>query len=113
MFYYSNLVKNVASNVYHCPFNAAHTMPEKTLLLHLTKCPDKTSNLTMCSFNAQHFVETCKLIVSNLKKKNHIILGSKIIIYVFYIIIIIIGHRSEIDCLVVKMCKVGGGGSVI
>lgn len=65
MLYYSNLGRNVASNVVHCPFNTAHTMPQKTLLLHLTKCPDRKSNQSVCPFNAQHVVDNSMLVVSN------------------------------------------------
>lgn len=69
MFYYSLLGRNAASNVVHCPFNKAHSMPQKTLIIHLTKCPDRKPNQSICSFNNLHVVDALNLAVSNLKKK--------------------------------------------
>jgi len=39
---------------FHCPFNAAHTMPQKTLIKHLTKCPDKPPHFGHCIYNMLH-----------------------------------------------------------
>ncbi|XP_022178261.1 uncharacterized protein LOC111039198 [Myzus persicae] len=61
MEYVRDLGMKAGSNVVHCPFNNAHTMPQKTLILHLTKCPDKTPNLRICPFNCLHVVEKSKL----------------------------------------------------
>nr|BAH71626.1 ACYPI003429 [Acyrthosiphon pisum] len=58
-----HLGRNAASNVVHCPFNMAHTMPQKTLILHLTKCPDRKPNQSICPFNYLHVVETLYLAV--------------------------------------------------
>ncbi|XP_060866756.1 gametocyte-specific factor 1-like [Metopolophium dirhodum] len=58
-----HLGRNAASNVVHCPFNIAHTMPQKTLILHLTKCPDRKPNQSICPFNYLHVVETFHLAV--------------------------------------------------
>ncbi|XP_026804837.1 gametocyte-specific factor 1 homolog [Rhopalosiphum maidis] len=53
-----HLGQNTKSNVVHCPFNISHTMPQKTLLLHLTKCPDKKPNQSICTFNNLHVVHS-------------------------------------------------------
>ncbi|XP_060850064.1 gametocyte-specific factor 1-like isoform X2 [Rhopalosiphum padi] len=41
-----------------CPFNPGHRMPQKTLLLHLTRCPDKKNNQAICPFNNFHIVDS-------------------------------------------------------
>lgn len=58
MIYYRHLGQNTKSNVVHCPFNTSHTMPQKTLLLHLTKCPDKKPYQSICTFNNLHVVHS-------------------------------------------------------
>ncbi|KAL4121693.1 hypothetical protein QTP88_014156 [Uroleucon formosanum] len=55
------LGRNAVSNVVHCPFNKAHTMPQKTLIIHLTKCPDRKPNQSICSFNNLHVVDASNL----------------------------------------------------
>ncbi|KAL5238324.1 hypothetical protein ACI65C_005734 [Semiaphis heraclei] len=49
---------------FHCPFNAAHTMPQKTLTKHLTRCPDKPPNFRHCIYNLSHVMPETDL-------KNH------------------------------------------
>jgi len=80
MFYYSQLGKNTLSNVVHCPFNTSHTMPQKTLILHLTKCPDRKPNLSVCPFNNLHVFESSLLGVSKLIKKKVKLVFFKVII---------------------------------
>jgi hypothetical protein len=58
---YVHLGKNAKSNVVHCPFNNSHTMPLKTLIMHLTRCPDKNSNFAVCHFNNLHVVKNSEL----------------------------------------------------
>ncbi|CAH1738955.1 unnamed protein product [Aphis gossypii] len=48
-----HLGQDPTSNVVHCPFNTSHSMPRKTLVLHLTKCPDRVKN-------KQNNSNTCK-----------------------------------------------------
>lgn len=43
-------------NIYHCVFNKSHTMPYKTLAMHLAKCPDRPPNYKNCQFNNLHIV---------------------------------------------------------
>jgi hypothetical protein len=46
---------------YHCPFNVSHTMPHKTLIKHLIKCPDKPPDFKSCPFNISHVMHESKL----------------------------------------------------
>ncbi|KAF0741203.1 gametocyte-specific factor 1, partial [Aphis craccivora] len=39
-----HLGQDTKSKVVHCPYNTSHSMPPKTLVLHLTKCPDRLKN---------------------------------------------------------------------
>ncbi|XP_026807216.1 gametocyte-specific factor 1 homolog [Rhopalosiphum maidis] len=41
-----------------CPFNGDHKMPKRTLLLHITRCPDKRKNDSICPFNCFHVVNS-------------------------------------------------------
>lgn len=52
--YCSNLTSD--TKIVHCPFNTAHIMPNKTLMLHLVKCPDRLPNFKSCSFNYAHIM---------------------------------------------------------
>ncbi|CAI6349884.1 unnamed protein product [Macrosiphum euphorbiae] len=58
-----HVFREATSNVVHCPFNIAHSMPQKSLITHLAKCPDKRPNQTVCSFNNLHVVEALHLAV--------------------------------------------------
>lgn len=56
MFVYFRQLTQDPKRPYHCPYNHSHTMPHKTLLLHLGKCPDKSDKFGQCEFNALHVV---------------------------------------------------------
>ncbi|VVC24850.1 TRM13/UPF0224 family, U11-48K-like CHHC zinc finger domain [Cinara cedri] len=49
------------SKVVHCTFNISHTMPLKTLGLHLIKCPDRPKHYKNCFFNNLHVVPESEL----------------------------------------------------
>ncbi|XP_026819660.1 gametocyte-specific factor 1 homolog [Rhopalosiphum maidis] len=46
---------------FHCPFNASHTMPQKTLTKHITKCPDKPPHFKHCIYNLAHAMPESEL----------------------------------------------------
>ncbi|VVC41493.1 TRM13/UPF0224 family, U11-48K-like CHHC zinc finger domain [Cinara cedri] len=46
---------------YHCPYNPAHTMPQKTLIKHLIRCPDKPPNFRNCTYNISHVMHESEL----------------------------------------------------
>eukprot|EP00102_Acyrthosiphon_pisum_P006669 XP_003240166.1 PREDICTED: gametocyte-specific factor 1 homolog [Acyrthosiphon pisum] len=48
----------------HCPFNTAHTMPRKTFIKHLNRCPDKPPHFKHCIYNKSHVMPEADL-------KNH------------------------------------------
>lgn len=52
----------------HCPYNPVHTMPYKTLVLHLAKCPDKSKpsskRFKNCMYNDLHVVHENELEVN-------------------------------------------------
>ncbi|KAE9538633.1 hypothetical protein AGLY_005732 [Aphis glycines] len=54
----THLGQDTKSNVVHCPFNTSHTMPRKTLVLHLTKCPDRGKEKSICTFNSLHVLDS-------------------------------------------------------
>lgn len=46
---------------FHCPYNASHTMPQKTFIKHLTRCPDKPPHFKNCPFNLSHVMPESEL----------------------------------------------------
>lgn len=50
---------------FHCPFNPSHTMPQKTFIKHLIKCPDRKPDFVSCSFNLSHVMHKSKVKVMN------------------------------------------------
>lgn len=68
----THLGMNTRSNVVHCPFNISHTMPQKTLILHLSKCPDKKKNMSVCPFNNLHVVKTSDLSIHEAQCPNRL-----------------------------------------
>ncbi|CAI6352768.1 unnamed protein product [Macrosiphum euphorbiae] len=49
---------------FHCPYNVAHTMPQKKLTKHLNRCPDKPPHFRHCIYNISHVMPETDL-------KNH------------------------------------------
>lgn len=53
LLYYSHLAPEPSSQ-YHCPFNISHSMPQKTLIKHISKCPDRPIHYKTCTYNVSH-----------------------------------------------------------
>ncbi|KAE9538506.1 hypothetical protein AGLY_005605 [Aphis glycines] len=60
-----HLGQDPTSDVVHCPFNTSHAMPRKTLVLHLTKCPDRVKNKQ----NLENYLKYINKFLDNLKVK--------------------------------------------
>jgi hypothetical protein len=62
-FYFRHLAPNTLD--FHCPFNPSHSMPQKTLIKHLIRCPDRPPHFRNCVYNISHVMPESELKVKH------------------------------------------------